>query len=45
MYDGAHDVAVVGGGLTGVMMATALSHAGVDVALVDRDGGDTPDND
>ncbi len=32
-----HDVAVVGGGLTGVMMATALSHAGVDVALVDRD--------
>ena len=34
-----HDVAVVGGGLTGVMMATALSYAGVDVALIDRDGG------
>ena len=34
-----HDVAVVGGGLTGVMMATALSHAGVNVALVDRDNG------
>jgi 2-octaprenyl-6-methoxyphenol hydroxylase len=32
-----HDVAVVGGGLTGVMMATALSHAEMDVALVDRD--------
>jgi len=37
-----HDVAVVGGGLTGVMMATALSYAGVDVALVDRDGGQPP---
>ena len=44
-----HDVAVVGGGLTGVMMATALSHAGVDVALIERDdrrdGGRTPEND
>ena len=37
-----YDVAVVGGGLTGVMMATALSYAGVDVALVDRDGGQAP---
>ena len=44
-HDGAHDVAVVGGGLTGVMMATALSHAGVDVVLVDRDGGRTSDSD
>lgn len=34
-----HDVAVVGGGLTGVMMATALSHAGVNIVLVDRDDG------
>ena len=34
-----HDVVVVGGGLTGMMMATALSHTGVDVALVDRDSG------
>ena len=34
-----HDVAVAGGGLTGVMMATALSHAGVDVVLVDRADG------
>ena len=45
MHDMAHDVAVVGGGLTGVMMATALSHAGVEVVLVDRDGGRAPDND
>ena len=40
-----HDVTVVGGGLTGVMMATALSHAGVDVALVDRASGTMPDTD
>ena len=45
MHDMAHDVAVVGGGLTGVMMATALSHAGVEVVLVDRGGGRAPDND
>ena len=40
-----HDVAVVGGGLTGVMMATALSHTGLDVALVDRDNGMITDTD
>ena len=39
------DICVIGGGLTGVMMATALSHAGVDVVLVDRDGGRTSDSD
>ena len=37
-----HDVAVVGGGLTGVMMATALSHTGLDVVLVDRADGAAP---
>ena len=34
-----HDVSVIGGGLTGLMTATALSHACDDVILVDRGTG------
>ena len=34
-----HDIAVIGGGLTGLMTATALSHACGRVMLVDRGGG------
>ena len=35
-----HDVAIIGGGLTGLMTATALSHACNGVVLVDRGRGD-----
>ena len=34
-----HDIAVIGGGLTGLMTATALSHACGRVMLVDRGSG------
>ncbi|MEC8309193.1 MAG: FAD-dependent monooxygenase, partial [Pseudomonadota bacterium] len=34
-----HDIAIIGGGLTGLMTATALSHACDRVMLVDRGSG------
>ena len=38
---GASDIAVIGGGLTGLMTAVALSHAGPRIHLVDRAEADT----
>ena len=34
------DVAIIGGGLTGLMMARALSVTGVSICLLDRSAGD-----
>ena len=39
------NVAVIGGGLTGVMTAVALSHAGHDIVLVDREPDEDQKND
>ena len=35
-----HELAVIGGGLTGLMMATTLAHTGASVTLIDRTTGD-----
>ena len=35
-----HELTVIGGGLTGLMMATTLAHTGASVSLIDRTTGD-----
>ena len=39
------DVAIIGGGLTGVMTAVSLSYAGHDIVLVDREPDEGPNDD